>query len=72
MRDGQRESDRDRGIDRIAAAFQNRDADVGRDRLLRDHHRVAGADRLAGAEFNCQDKEDHGGKASHTLDCTCD
>jgi hypothetical protein len=72
MRDSERESHGNRGIDRIATAFQNGNAGVSRDRLLRDHHGSAGVDRLARAEFNSQDEEDHRGKTSHTLDCTCD
>jgi hypothetical protein len=37
---GHREPDRDRGIDRVAAAMQNLDADARRARLLRHHHAV--------------------------------
>ena len=35
-----READRDRGIDRVAAALQNIDADPRGQRLLRHHHAV--------------------------------
>ena len=49
MRHGQRESHRNRRIHRVAARFQHLDADVGRERLLRHHHGVPGAHRLARA-----------------------
>ena len=41
VRHRHREADRDRGIDRIAAFFQNVDADARRQRLLCNHHPVA-------------------------------
>jgi len=40
IRHGEREPDRDRGIDRIASAFEHGDAGVGREALLRHNHRV--------------------------------
>ena len=43
--DRHREAGGDRGVDRIAAALQHREADAGGARLLRDHHAVAGLDR---------------------------
>ena len=46
MRHGERESDGDRGVHGIAAVLQDLDAHVGRQRLLRAHHGVAGANRL--------------------------
>ncbi len=48
--DGEREADRDRGVDRVAAFLQHGDADVRSNRLHRDHHAVPRAHRLAGAE----------------------
>ena len=47
MRRRHGEAHRDRGIDRIAALLQDRDADVGRLRLHRDRHAVPGAHGLA-------------------------
>ena len=41
-----READRDRGIDRVAAAIENIDADAGGALLLRHHHAVVARDRL--------------------------
>ena len=38
--DRERKTDRDRGIDRIAAALEHVDADARRARLLRDDHAV--------------------------------
>ncbi len=38
---GQREADRYRGVDRIAAALEDVDADARRAPLLRHHHAVA-------------------------------
>ena len=46
-----READRDRGIDRVAAALEDVGADARRARLLRHHHAVAGGDRLRPAEI---------------------
>ncbi len=40
------EADRDRGIDRVAAAAQHVGADARGARLLRHHHAVLGGDRL--------------------------
>ena len=43
------ETDRDRGIDGIAAALEHIGADIGRDLLLRHHHvvlRAHGMDRM--------------------------
>jgi hypothetical protein len=42
MRDREREADCDRGIDRVAAAFQNLHAHAGGAFLLARHHAVAG------------------------------
>ena len=47
----QREADRDRSVDRIAAPLQNIDADAGGDRLLRDHHAVRGGDSRRASDF---------------------
>ena len=44
--DRHREADRDRGVDRVAARFQDRHADVDRDRLHGDDHAVPRAHRL--------------------------
>ena len=41
MRDGEREADRDRGVDRVAACLQDLDADARGVLLLRRHHAVA-------------------------------
>ena len=43
--DGERKTDRDGGIHRIAALLQDVDADMRRAGLLRHHHAVAGGDR---------------------------
>ena len=43
--DGERKTDRDRSIHRIAAVLQNVDADMRRAGFLRHHHAVAGGDR---------------------------
>ena len=43
--DRERKADRDRGIDRVAAAVEDLDADAGGAFLLRHHHAVAGEDR---------------------------
>ena len=43
--DGERETDRDGGIHRIAALLQDVDADMRRAGLLGHHHAVAGGDR---------------------------
>ena len=48
--DRHRKADRDRGIDRIAAARQHVGADAGRAAFLRDHHAVSGGDRLRGRD----------------------
>ncbi len=45
MRHRERESDRNRGIDRVAAGFEDIDADTGRELLLARHHAVFGDDR---------------------------
>ena len=50
----ERKSDRDRGVDRIAALFQNVDADARRQRLLRHHHAVARDDALRMADRGIQ------------------
>ena len=42
--DRQREADRHRGVDRVAAAVEDRDADAGGAALLRHHHAVVGED----------------------------
>ena len=42
--DGERIADRDRGIDRVAAALQHVDADARRELVGRDHHAVLGRD----------------------------
>ena len=44
--DREREADRHRGVNRIAAAIENFDADAGGALLLRHHHAVAREDRL--------------------------
>ena len=44
--DGKREADRDRGVDRIAAAVEHLDADAGSAAFLRHHHAVVRGDRL--------------------------
>ena len=41
-----RKADRNRRVDRVAAAIQNFNPDTGSALLLRDHHAVAGGDRL--------------------------
>ena len=46
----EREADRDRGVDRIAAAPQHVEADPRSGRLLADHHAVHGDDRPGGGE----------------------
>ena len=46
MRDGQRETHSDRGINRVAAGFQDRDSHLGGKRLLGDDHSFASVDRL--------------------------
>ena len=43
--DGQRKADRHRGIDGVAAAVEDLDADAGGARLLRHHHAVVREDR---------------------------
>ena len=43
--DGERKTDRDGGIHRIAAVLQDVDADMRRAGFLRHHHAVAGGDR---------------------------
>ena len=47
IRDGECERDGDRGVHSIAAGFENRCADIGRQRLFRDHHPVSRAHRMA-------------------------
>ena len=47
-----READRDRGIDRVAAALEHLDADARRARLLRHHHAVARGDRRNARQFD--------------------
>jgi len=42
----ERKADRDRRVDRVAAAIENFDADAGGALLLRDDHAVAGRNRL--------------------------
>ncbi len=51
---GQREADRDRGVDRIAALLQNAGADPRGHRLLRHHHAVCGGDGLRLADRRIQ------------------
>ena len=51
---GQREADRDRGVDRIAALLQNVGADPRGHRLLRHHHAVRGGDGLRVADRGIQ------------------
>ena len=46
QRHREREADRDRRIDGVAAALQDIDADIGRERLLARHHPVRGVDRM--------------------------
>ncbi len=65
MRDRQRESDRDRRIHRIAAGLEHRDADVGGQRLLRDHHGVVRMDGLAGREAHSQQQSAKDDLKSH-------
>src|SRR5581483_8979654 len=52
MRDGERKSDGDRSVDRIASVFQDLNADVGGDRLLGYHHAVSRPHGLPGAELD--------------------
>ena len=47
----QREADRDRGVDRVAALLQDVDADAGGERLLRHHHAVRGGDSRRVSDF---------------------
>ena len=49
--DREREADRDRGVDRVAAALQNVDADARGARLLRHHHAVLRRHRADIGEF---------------------
>ena len=60
MRDGQRESHRDRGIHGIAAGFQDCNADVGGVRFLGNHHRLARPHRLpaGGRDEQCENQRD--------------
>ena len=50
----QREADRDRGVDGVAAALQNVGADARRQRLLRHHHAMLGDDRLRLADLGVE------------------
>ena len=56
MRDGEREADRDCGIDRVSARLQNFSAHTGRALLLARHHAVLRHDR----EEACRAGEDRG------------
>ena len=67
MRDGQRESDRDGGIDGVASGLENLDANIGREGFLRDHHGTPGADRLMRAELDADEQGQNKGKASHDV-----
>jgi hypothetical protein len=46
QRHREREADRHGSVDRVAAAFQDIDADRGGDRLLARHHARCGPDRM--------------------------
>jgi len=49
MRHRERQTNRDRGIHRIAAIEQNTPAYIGGQRLLRNHHGVRSANRIFSA-----------------------
>ncbi len=59
-----RETGGDRGVDGIAAPLQDREANAGGARLLRDHHAVTGFDRALGAGGGrpCGQGDDQEGK----------
>jgi hypothetical protein len=46
VHDGEGERDRDGGVDRVAAAAQNVYADLARERVRRDDHRVLSLHRF--------------------------
>ena len=64
---GQREAHRNRGVDGVAARFQDRHTDVGRQRLLRHHHGMLREDRLPAQKAPSHEKSARSGAGSHNL-----
>jgi hypothetical protein len=62
QRHGERKADRDRGVDRVAALFQDLDPDAARALFLRHHHAVAGRDG-----FDAQRRGDGTGRGGGLL-----